>query len=79
MRQQMSTSSSSSVGGTGTENGKGFHRSRSSGSRIQIPLCPKRPGDSLLIATIFQGQELKALCGTFNDLLQTVMLLAMAL
>lgn len=46
-----------------------FHWSRSSGSHIQISLLPKRPGDTLLIATIFQGQELKALCGTFNGLL----------
>lgn len=42
--------------------------SRSSGSHIQISLLPKRPSDTLLIAAIFQGQDLKALCGTFNDL-----------
>lgn len=46
---------------------------------FRAPSPPKRPGDTLLIAAIFQGQEPKALCGTFNDLLKTVMPLAMAL
>lgn len=66
MRQQMSTSSNR---GTEIKGGEGFCETRVSGFHIQISLLPKRPGDTLLIATIFQGQELKALCGTFNDLL----------
>ncbi len=66
MRQQTSTSSSR---GTKIKRGEGFCESRTSGSHVQISLLPKRPGDTLLIAAIFQGQELKALCGTFNDLL----------
>ncbi|KAF0035190.1 hypothetical protein F2P81_012948 [Scophthalmus maximus] len=35
--------------------------------------------DTLLIGAIFRGQDLKALRGTFNDLLRTVMPLATAL
>lgn len=65
MQQQMSASSSS---GRETRKGDDFPETRSSGSHILISFLPKRPGDTLLIATILQGQELKALCGTFNDL-----------
>lgn len=52
MRQQ------SRGNGTEIKRGQGFYDARGSGSNIQISRLPKRPGDTLLIAAIFQGQEL---------------------
>lgn len=61
------------------EGGEGFPLIQNFRALALEPRLPERPGDTLLIVTIFQGQELKALWGALNDLPQTVMLLAMAL